>query len=59
MTSMYLTLNAAEFEALAAALAHIAIDEEESEATREVATKTLKEMERARVSDAIRRRKGR
>jgi hypothetical protein len=59
MTSIYLALNAAEFEALAAVLARIAIDGEESEATREVATKTLKELERARVSDAIRRRKGR
>ena len=59
MPSIYLALNAAESEALAAVLARIAIDEEESEATREVATKVLKELERARVSDALRRRKDR
>jgi hypothetical protein len=59
MPSIYLALNAAESEALAAVLARIAIDEEESEATREVATKVLKELEHARVSDALRRRKDR
>jgi hypothetical protein len=59
VTSIYLALNAAEFEALAAVLARIAIDEKEPEVTREVATKALKEMERARVSDSIRRRKDR
>jgi hypothetical protein len=38
---------------------YLALNAAESEATREVTTKVLKELERARVSDAIRRRKDR
>ena len=38
---------------------YLALNAAESEATREVATKVLKELEHARVSDALRRRKDR